>query len=190
MALNMKKILAKGLLDAVEEKPLAKLTIKDITDKCGCGRQTFYNHFLDKQDIIYWVFLRTLSGAKNIIENEGFYPYLCKLYREAQKYRDFLKQACKMQGQNSLSEAIHNQTYNFYKNFIVNRYGPGVMNDDLEYALQFNTVGACHLYIKWAMEGMPGPAEAQARYALQCMPAELKKYLPLDEDAFDIKDPE
>lgn len=31
---------------------ISDITIKDIMDDCGLKRQTFYNHFVDKYDLI------------------------------------------------------------------------------------------------------------------------------------------
>lgn len=182
MAINMKLLLANALIDLVEEKPLAKVTIADIVKKSGAGRQTFYNHFHDKNELIYWIFCKTLSGEKRLVETEGYFVYLSKIYQEAQKYRRFLMQACKLVGQNSLSEAIYAQTYNYYRNYILEHYGEEVFDGKLEYALVFNAHGATSQYVRWAEAGMPGSAEEQARYALHCMPECIKRYLPLSDE--------
>jgi AcrR family transcriptional regulator len=45
MAINVKRLLANALIELSEEKPLAKITVTDIVNRAGAGRQTFYNHF-------------------------------------------------------------------------------------------------------------------------------------------------
>ena len=45
--LNMKDMLATSLYQLMLEKPFDKITIKQITDKTGVIRGTFYNHFYD-----------------------------------------------------------------------------------------------------------------------------------------------
>lgn len=176
MAINVKRLLANALIELTEEKPLAKITITDIVTRAGAGRQTFYNHFHDKNDLIYWIFLRTLAGEQHLVATAGYFAYLSKLYREAQKYSRFLQQACKITGQNSLPDAIFQQTYHYYRNYIMTNYGAEVFDAELEYALTFNAYGATQLYILWAEKGMPGSAEEQARFAIDCMPACIKKY--------------
>ena len=37
-----KDAIAKALTDLLQERPIEKITIKDITDRCGINRQTFY----------------------------------------------------------------------------------------------------------------------------------------------------
>lgn len=179
MAINVKRLLANALIELTEEKPLSKITITDIVSRAGAGRQTFYNHFRDKNDLIYWIFLRTIAGEKRLVETAGFFAYLCNIYCEAQKCSRFLQQAVKLTGQNSLSEAIFLQTYHYYRNYIAEHYGADVIDERLEFALTFNARGASSLYIQWTEAGMPGSAREQARFALHCMPLSIKEYLPL-----------
>ncbi len=177
MAPSAKRTIAAALLDLVEQKPLEKISVSDIVKHAGVGRQTFYNHFKDKNDLIFWIFLRTLSGEKALMAHAGLRVYLTKLYSEAQKYRRFLMQACRQEGQNALSDAIYEQTYHYYRNWIVLRHGKAVLNDEIEFALKFNAHGASDLYVQWAKDGMPGSAEVQANFAADCMPQKLKKLL-------------
>lgn len=178
MALNIKRIIANTLLTLAETYPLEKITVSQIIKTAGIGRQTFYNHFKDKNDLIYWIFCRTLSGEKEMMDQAGLQAYLTKLYEAAQTYRGFLKQACAQEGQDSLSETICRQTYHYYKNYIIRNHGNEVVDETLDYALRFNAYGASYQYVSWAEAGMPGPASDQARYALECMPLVMKQYLP------------
>ena len=48
MAINIKEILAEGLLKLCETTPLNTITIQQLLNQTGVSRQTFYNHFADK----------------------------------------------------------------------------------------------------------------------------------------------
>lgn len=43
--LTTKKAIAGALKELMEEKPISKITVGDIADRCGINRQTFYYHF-------------------------------------------------------------------------------------------------------------------------------------------------
>lgn len=43
-------------MELVEKKPIDKITITDITVNCDISRQVFYRYFLDKQDLINWIY--------------------------------------------------------------------------------------------------------------------------------------
>ena len=44
---RMKDFLAESLVVLMQEKPFEKITIKQICDRTGVIRATFYNHFED-----------------------------------------------------------------------------------------------------------------------------------------------
>ena len=47
--------IAYAFKDLLSEKPINKITINDITDKCNINRQTFYYHFQDIRDLVEWI---------------------------------------------------------------------------------------------------------------------------------------
>lgn len=181
MAINVKQILADALISLNDEKPLNKITVTDIIKRAGSVRQTFYNHFKDKYDLIYWIYSRTLVGERYLVETKGYYYYMVRLHEEAEKIKPFLKNACMLTGQNSLTDALYEQNYNYYKNYIIEHYGRARITAEVEYALRFNAAGGSHVYIRWIMGEIPGTPEQQAVLTLACMPQTLKSFLSLYE---------
>lgn len=51
-----KNVLAYSLKKLLNEKPLNKISIKEIVSDSGLNRQTFYYHFDDIYDIVEWIF--------------------------------------------------------------------------------------------------------------------------------------
>lgn len=49
-----KRALEQSLKNLLLKKPLAKITINDITEDCGINRMTFYYHFKDIYDLVEW----------------------------------------------------------------------------------------------------------------------------------------
>ena len=56
-----KRALAASLTKLLSQKPLDKVTVKDIIEDCGVNRQTFYYHFKDIYDLVDWIFLEMAS---------------------------------------------------------------------------------------------------------------------------------
>lgn len=56
-----KRALAASLIKLLSQKPLDKVTVKDIIEDCGVNRQTFYYHFKDIYDLVDWIFLEMAS---------------------------------------------------------------------------------------------------------------------------------
>ena len=56
-----KRLLAQSLMDLMMTTPLEKISVNDIVDHAGVGRNTFYYHFEDKYDLVNWYFLCQLE---------------------------------------------------------------------------------------------------------------------------------
>ena len=52
MANTTKELIARALLQLAREKPVEKITVKDIVKLCGVNRNTFYYHFQDIPDVV------------------------------------------------------------------------------------------------------------------------------------------
>ena len=55
-SLITKKALSDSLKQLTHEKLFDKISVKDITDRCGITRQTFYYHFTDKFELLEWIY--------------------------------------------------------------------------------------------------------------------------------------
>jgi AcrR family transcriptional regulator len=51
--------LGSALIELIQEKPIDQVTVKEVLDRAGVGRSTFYLHYTDKDDL----FLSQLEGG-------------------------------------------------------------------------------------------------------------------------------
>ena len=51
-----KHALAAALKELMAQRPIDKITIRDLTERCGIRRQNFYYHFEDVYDLLRWMF--------------------------------------------------------------------------------------------------------------------------------------
>ena len=55
-------LLAESFKELALKHPIEKITIKEITDKAGVIRPTFYNHFQDKYEIIEYILKKEINS--------------------------------------------------------------------------------------------------------------------------------
>lgn len=103
---NMKDLLAQGLFLLMKEKPFEKITIKQICDKTGVIRGTFYNHFIDKYEALeYLIHTIFYDDIIDIKDNE---EKLKKVFEIVYEYKDFFMKGFQIEGQNSFESLLQN----------------------------------------------------------------------------------
>ena len=100
-------LLAESLKELTIKQPIEKITIKEITDKAGVIRPTFYNHFQDKYELLEWI-IRTelLEPVKPLIQNGMIDQALIIIFAGIEKEKDFYTKASRLEGQNSFEDIV------------------------------------------------------------------------------------
>ncbi len=61
-AKNITKIcFADAMKEMMKEKELSQIRVKDICKSCGMDRRTFYYHFIDKYDLVAWIYVKNME---------------------------------------------------------------------------------------------------------------------------------
>ncbi len=84
-----KHLLTESLKRLMVQKPLNKISIREITEGCGVNRQTFYYHFEDIYDQVRWMFHQ--EAIKLLDQQEGILVWqdgLLQLFRYLEENRD------------------------------------------------------------------------------------------------------
>ena len=101
-----KELLAQSLTELMVTTPLEKISVNDIVEHAGVGRNTFYYHFEDKFDLVNWYFQ---SGATQFLVTRGHYASWSTLLTDLEEYllqnKTFYVNALAYTGQNCLHTA-------------------------------------------------------------------------------------
>ena len=92
--MNIKKAFSNSLLSLLYKKPLSKITIGDLLEDTELSKQTFYNHFLDKNDLIAYVYDTVIVNRFNEEMSIDFKSALTQTLNSLKKYETFIEQAC------------------------------------------------------------------------------------------------
>lgn len=104
-----KYAMAMALKELVQEKPLEKISISNICDRCGMNRKSFYYHFQDKYDLVNWIFDTEYANACDSAMQQAAeahcdpYDHMEGLFRYLYENRAFYRAVLKVDGQNSFS---------------------------------------------------------------------------------------
>lgn len=161
MAINVKSIVSDALLRLCESKALSKITIADLQEESGVSRQTFYNHFKDKQDLIQYVYEHRVIALWRVPTdlNLDYYNAKLSLLESDAKYYKFLKQALKLSGANCLRDFMYEHSKNFDRAWHQAFYGKDPLPPELIFASDYHSAAIMHMRIQWIMDDIPIPPE-------------------------------
>lgn len=107
-----KHALAAALKELMLEKPLDKITIQELTSRCGMRRQNFYYHFEDVYDLLRWLFQE--EAVSLLQQHEGALLWqdgLLQLYEYLEENRTFCLCALRSVGREHIRRFVEADIY-------------------------------------------------------------------------------
>ncbi|MDC7127176.1 MAG: TetR/AcrR family transcriptional regulator C-terminal domain-containing protein [Spirochaetales bacterium] len=156
MSAITKLAIAQSLKEISTEKPLNKITVKNITDSCGINRQTFYYHFKDIYDLIEWIYekeaLEALSDKRTYATwQEGF----LRIFNYILDNKDFVLKTYHSLSREHLENFLYAETLNLLKGVVDEKAsGLSVREEDKTFIANFYKYGFVGLTLEWLNEGM------------------------------------
>jgi AcrR family transcriptional regulator len=111
------------LMDSFKELALhtsiEKITIKEITDKAGVIRPTFYNHFQDKYEVIERIIEAEITNpVKVLLANEMITEAVTLIFSNMQKDKEFYLKLSRLQGQISFESIARKCIKNLLNEYV------------------------------------------------------------------------
>lgn len=158
--------LAASFKELAVSKSIEKITIKEITDKAGVIRPTFYNHFQDKYELLEWIIRQELiEPIRILIQNGLIREAEIILFSNIEKEKDFYQSAVKLEGQNSF-ESIARQLVEELLYEIVKERTAGKKHKFVwltpEHIAEYYAQSMCYVVITWIKTGMTISAKEMA----------------------------
>ena len=154
-----KDTLAKSLKELLKERPLEKISVKDITENCNMSRNNFYYHFKDKYELISWIFYSDISKRVETYGDyskflEDSFTSVCEcLYQE----REFYMKCFKYVEQNSLFEVLTELYMELWRKTLTERYansGIELEKEEINLMAKMNTRAMVGMITDWVKKGM------------------------------------
>ena len=153
-----KHALAAALKELIAQKPIDKITIHDITERCGIRRQNFYYHFEDVYDLMRWMFqeeamslLRQHEGT--LLWQEG----LLQLFRYIEENKAVCLCALRSVGREHLKRFFETDIHAIIHRTVeqfgheVGAISSGVTESDVELVTHFYVVALTGMLESWLL---------------------------------------
>jgi probable dihydroxyacetone kinase regulator len=150
-------LLAESFKELAAKQPIEKITIKEITDRAGVIRPTFYNHFQDKYELLEWIIEQLLGTIEPLVQNGLINEALVLLFTNIQKEKEFYSRACRLEGQNSFASIVQKCV----EQLLLRTIGKANTGKTPKYAwltperiAEYYAQSMCYVVITWIKSGM------------------------------------
>ncbi|HHX59166.1 MAG TPA: hypothetical protein GX707_00250, partial [Epulopiscium sp.] len=170
-----KELLAKSFLDLAKSRPLDKIVIKDITNHCSMTRESFYYHFSDRYELMFWIYEEQI---KNMIEDSLLKEPIIKVWARSlqmmKKHLYYYKKALEdeIYFRLILESFIHNITYCIESQ----NFQEELSNPDIQFAIRFYANGLLNMTSEWIFKGAKEDEIVLSKRMCVIMPNILMKY--------------
>ena len=151
-----KHILEESLKKLMLEKPLDKITIRDLTEDCGISRMAFYYHFKDIYDLVECSCLedatRALAGKKTYDTwSEG----LVQIFDVVYENKPFILNAYRCISRDQIESFLFHLTSDLLMNVVEEKAdGTSISEEDRRFIADFYKYSFVGLMLDWIKQGM------------------------------------
>ena len=163
-----KKALSDALKNLCTNKDYNDIPVSEITSSCHLNRQSFYYHFKDKDELLYWTYENNDFGILSINLNQQYKFKFLYLLKAMENERNFYINTIK-------SDLKVFQKFLFNK--INNMFSTQIDEMDKDHSLSeqqksflagYYAFGLCGIIVKWVYDGMKENAEKVDSY-IRCL---------------------
>ena len=133
--------------ELIEEKPFNKITITDLTKKCGLNRMTFYYHFDNIYELMIWgLEMQMHEASKDCVNYENWKTGYLRIFHFALDRQKYIKK---------IFQTIEQEHLEHYLNKIAERMVISVIDeDDRMFTAQICSHVLIGALVSWVSRGM------------------------------------
>ena len=161
-----------ALLQLLEKKELAKISISELVKRAGVSRAAFYRNYESKEELLESIFQSTVSKITQSLEGYNFktdlYQIWVYLFKEAKKEARIISLAVDYNFEKLLTKAVYEFLEKRSKTQKSSQGPASYLNSFLSSAI-------VSVLAKWIKDGMKVPAEKMASLGLPLFPQKKRK---------------
>ena len=168
--IKTKKALVSALKNAMEKKPLSKITVSELIVECNINRKTFYYHFKDIYDLLKWMLeeeaIEVVKKFDMIVDSEEAFDFIMDYVEEN---RHIINCAYDSMGNEELKRFFYADFFGIMRNVIEDGeqvLGLCVDNSFKDFMARFYTEAAAGILIEWVKNRVTQDRETVKRNLL------------------------
>ncbi|MBP1039763.1 dihydroxyacetone kinase transcriptional activator DhaS [Vagococcus sp. BWB3-3] len=172
-SLITKKVIAYSLKKLMEDVPFQKITIRQIMEQAEIRRQTFYDHFQDKYELLAWIYRQDISeNISDFLDYEEWHKVIFRILDYFYHQQVFYCNALQVSEQNSFDHYFLEHTQGLLKTIIkdvaVKQTFP-VPVKNLDFSAELLSHAFVGVTKEWLMNGCQQPVKDLAKDTAQVL---------------------
>ena len=164
-----KKAIVETFLELLKEHSLDKITVKDIVEKCGINRNTFYYYFQDIYDLIDDVFeFETKRVLEDEKQYESWYEELLRVALFVVENRTAIRHVYTSKSRDVLDKYLFAICDKLVRNYVIEQAASiSVSEEDKEFVITFYGYSLVGMTLNW----IKGNAQSDSKEYLKAVAA-------------------
>jgi len=150
-----KRAMAASLKSLMQQKPLEKISVREIMEGCGMKRQNFYYHFEDVYDLLKWMFREEVVSPLRLHEGVLFWQDgLLQLFRYLQENKAVCQCALRSLGRPFMKDLFMDEVSSMVRHVANQLSGPLDWEGkagELEKITQFYMIALAGVIESWVL---------------------------------------
>ncbi|MFC7687972.1 TetR/AcrR family transcriptional regulator C-terminal domain-containing protein [Ureibacillus sp. GCM10028918] len=151
-----KRILSVSLKELMKNKPLEKISIRELTENANVNRQTFYYHFEDIYDLLKWTFQQETIQLLDVHEDALVWKEgLLQLFKYLEANKEFCLCALQSLGRGHLKRFFYSDISTIFGRVIKSLCEKlNASEEHIAFLTHFYTLSLAGLVESWLLEEM------------------------------------
>jgi len=168
-----------AFFQCLEEKPVSRITVKELCEIAEINRATFYTHYDDPFDLMEKLEEEALQNLRDIIYEAGFHKetgVLTVLLKGVQEDKSEIRRLASANGDPFFSARISKLFYEIYRERMEGHL-PKLTEEQQKTLYRFMSGGCSQVLALWVEEGMQRKPETVAKEMNEMCAAVLAAYI-------------
>lgn len=177
-SLITKKIIAYSLKKIMQETPFQKVSIRQIMETAEIRRQTFYDYFQDKYELLSWTYQQEISeNIRDFLDYEEWEKVLYRMLRYFEANQVFYRNALAVSEQNSFDTYFYEHTKELFQTALVDlarKNHAELTEETMSFVSAFAAHGIVGMTKEWLFNECATPPEILARNIADVLESTMK----------------
>lgn len=165
----LKFYIAEALILLLEKNNISDITIKEITEKAGVNRSTYYRNFNSKEEIIVFFYTSILDNCVPVKPLPKIEDHLLNIFNQFLSYKKELLSLHK----NNLSYLL----LEVLNNYFIQNHTERSIDFKKEFEFCYHTGGIFNTFLLWFDFGMEPEPNFLVKKSMELLPENFKPFL-------------